>query len=95
MRRLLVLLALPLCLGCAAAVTLQGRVNLFGPSPVAYVGLVTDSGRHVRLRGPLTEELRARYQGQRLRLRVVPVAPDRGPGLPAEYEVQAIEGPAP
>ena len=93
LRRALLLLLLPLWLGCATTVTLEGRVNLFGPAPTAYVGMVTTSGEHLRLSGPLTEELRTRYQGQRLRLRALPMTPAQGPGRPAVYEVQAIEGP--
>lgn len=90
--RFAIALVVVILLGCTVSQTLEGRVNLFGPSSTAYVGMDTLQGRHVRLTGPLADDLRKNYQGQQVRLEVVQTGPEKGPGMPAHYEVRRILG---
>jgi len=74
---------------CATATaTYTGKIVVAGSEPRLQVVLVTESGRF-EIVGELRDELIAR-QGGSVSVRAIVVQPERGPGFPAQLEVERI-----
>jgi len=60
------LLAGGMLLACEES--MEGRVSVVGNEPFAYLALTTDDGRQFALEGEKADELRAEFQGRRVRV---------------------------
>ena len=77
-------------LSSCLTLTVQGRVSVRGNEPFTYLSLVTQENEEYALVGPLEEEVRREYQGSYIKLRGQVLEEAKGPGFPAQLEVEEI-----
>ncbi|HPS85590.1 MAG TPA: hypothetical protein PLY36_02530 [Spirochaetota bacterium] len=89
MKRIIPLLAFVVLVSCMGEMT--GVISVKGNEPHTYTAFTTENGELYKVDGPLSKELREKYQGTRVKIKAKLIKKKEKPGFgPGVIEVSEL-----